>query len=113
MRRRGFIAGLGGAVVAYPLMALAQQSIPIIGFLSSRSPAESVALVAAFRQGLREAGYIEGQNVRIAFRWAEGNYQRLPALVADLIAQPVTIIVAVGGEVTALAAKAATANIPI
>ena len=83
MRRREFIAALGGAVAVWPLAARAQQGMPMIGFLSSRSPGESASVVSAFRQGLRDTGFIEGQNVSIAFRWAEGRYDRLPALAAE------------------------------
>ncbi|MFL6835431.1 MAG: ABC transporter substrate-binding protein, partial [Xanthobacteraceae bacterium] len=85
MKGREFITLLGGAAV-WPLAAKAQQpTITVIGFLSSRSPGESASVVAGFRQGLKEAGYAEGRNVHIAFRWAEGGYDRLPALVAELV----------------------------
>src|SRR6516165_11110394 len=97
IRRRELVLVLGGIAAAWPLAARAQQpTTPVIGFISGRSPDESEAVVA-FRQGLAEAGYVEGQNVRIAFRWAEGHYERLPALAADLVAGQVAVIVAAAG----------------
>jgi putative tryptophan/tyrosine transport system substrate-binding protein len=111
MRRRALI-GAFFSIAACPLASRAQR-IPVIGFLSSRSPGESTSVVKAFRQGLTESGYIEGRNLHIVFRWAEGDYGRLPALAADLVNQRVAVLVPVGGEVTALAAKEATAVIPI
>src|SRR5262245_18566528 len=112
MRRREFIAALGSAAAAWPLMVRAQ-SRQVIGFRSSRSPGESTSVVAAFRQGLREGGFIEGQNIEIAFRWAEGRYDRLSSLADELVERHVDVVVAAGGTPSALAAKAATATIPI
>jgi len=114
MKRREFITLAGGAATAWPLAARAQQApAPLIGFLSSRSPGESAGVVAAFRQGIREIGFIEGQNLAIAFRWAEGHYGRLPALAAELVGLPVALLFSAGGPPTAFAAKAATSTIPI
>jgi len=111
MKRRNFVFLLGSAFVVLPRVARAQQ--PIIGFLSSRSAGESASVVAAFLQGLRERGYVEGQNLAIEYRWADGRYDRLPTLAAELVDRHATVIVAVGGEPSALAAKAVTSTIPI
>lgn len=113
--RRKFIAALGGSAVAWPPVARAQQTMmPVVGFLSSRSLDDSKRLVAAFRTGLQTGGgFVEGENVAIDYRWAEGQYGRLPGLAADLVRRGVAVLVATGGEPSALAAKAATSTIPI
>ncbi len=113
MRRREFIAALGGATAMWPFTAAAQQASPVIGYMSSRSPADSASLLAAFHKGLGEAGFVEGRNVGVEYRWAEGQYNRLPALASDLVQRGVSVLVATGGEPSALAARSATATIPI
>jgi putative ABC transport system substrate-binding protein len=114
MRRRDFITLVGGATAAWPVTARAQPAaMPVVGFLSSRSPGESSSVIAAFRHGLGQTGYFEGKNVAIEYRWGEGQYDRLPLLAAELVGRNVTLIVATGGEPSAFAAKAATQTIPI
>jgi ABC-type uncharacterized transport system substrate-binding protein len=112
IRRREFVALVGGAVAAWPIAARAQQrALPVIGFLRSTSSADSVHLVEAFRHGLKQAGYVEGQNVTIEYRWADNQLDRLPALVADLLRRPVAVIVT--NTPGTRAAKAATTTVPI
>jgi putative tryptophan/tyrosine transport system substrate-binding protein len=113
MRRREFITLLSSAA-AWPFAARAQQpAVPVIGFLSSRSPDESADLVAAYSGGLKEGGFVDGQNATIEFRWAHGDYGHLPSLAADLVSRRVSVITALGGDPSAIAAKAATSTIPI
>jgi putative ABC transport system substrate-binding protein len=114
MRRRDFITLLGGAAVAWPLAASAQQpAMPVIGYLHSASPEPYAPMMAAFRQGLAQAGYVEGQNVAIQYRWAEGRFDRLPTLAAEIMQRRVAVLVAGGGDVSAKAAQGATTSVPI
>lgn len=113
MRRRKFLAQISTAALAWPLAARAQRSLPFVGFLNSGSPSERAHLVEAFRGGLKESGYLDGKNLAIEYRWAEGKPELLPKLAAELVERKVAVIVATGGVAPAMAAKAATKSIPI
>jgi putative ABC transport system substrate-binding protein len=113
MRRRAFIATLGGAA-AWPLMARAQQpAMPVIGYMSARSPEDTVEVLKAFHNGLEQGGFIDSPNVNIEYRWARGDYSRLPVLATELIGRHINVLVATGGDASARAAKEATATIPV
>ena len=114
MQRRDFIKMVAGSAAAWPLAARGQQpAMPVIGFMSGRSLADAGYLADAFRQGLRDSGYVEGENISIEYRWANGDYDRLPGLASDLLLRKVLVLVAVGGDSSALAAKQATSTVPI
>jgi putative ABC transport system substrate-binding protein len=113
MRRRELLLLVGGAVTASHALRAQQKAMPVIGFLSSAGPGALAPRLAAFRQGLSETGYVEGQNVAIEYRWAEGRFDRLPELAADLVGHKVDVIATSGGDFTAAAAKNATSSIPI
>src|SRR5689334_2307617 len=113
MKRREFFTVLSGAVVWSVAASAQQPTLPVVGFLSSRSPDESKHVLDAFHKGLNETGFVEGKNVAVEYRWALGEYEKLPALAADLVSRGVTVIAAVGGDVSAKAAEQATSTIPI
>src|SRR5262245_52786058 len=114
IRRRKFLATLGGAAVAWPLAARAQQrAMPVVGFVNARTPEAAVRPTGAFRRGLNEAGYVEGQNVTVEYHWLNGQYDDLPALMADLVRRRVDVIATPGSNTASLAAKAATTETPI
>src|SRR5262245_32422939 len=113
MRRREFLRVAGGAAAIWPLVAHSQQPTATIGFLSARSRDESAHLLTAFRRGLAEQGFVDGQNATIEFRWADGHYDRLPQQAKELVSKPATVLVAVGGDMTARAAISATRTTPI
>ena len=112
MRRREFLSGLGGTAVMWPLAGRAQESIPLIGYISSQSPETTATYLAAFRSGLKDAGYVEGQNVAIEYRWGGGRFDAIPALAAELVARRPLLIVSTGGDPVAAAVKAVAPTMP-
>ena len=112
MRRRQFLGLVGAAGIAWPAVARAQQTMPVIGFLHSASRGPFESMLAGFRKGLDELGFVEGRNLSIEYRWADGRFDRLPALAAELVQRRVAVIVAAGGNVSVLAARGATLTIP-
>jgi putative ABC transport system substrate-binding protein len=114
LKRREFITLFGGAAATWPLAARAQQpGLPVVGWMSGRSPEDSAYLLAAFREGLRETGFVEGESVAIEYRWARGQYEQLPTMATDLVGRRIAVLVAIGGDPSALAAKQATSTIPV
>lgn len=113
MRRREFIVSMAGAIIAWPLAARAQRPMPVVGYLSGATPAGAAHLLAAFKRGLAETGFVEGRNLHVEYRWAEGQYDRAPDFAADLVRRRVTLIAATGGISVIAAAKRATSTIPI
>jgi putative ABC transport system substrate-binding protein len=113
MRRRELMLLLGGAITAAPVLRAQQRSMPVIGYLNATSPEANAPLLAAFRQGLSEIGWVEGQNLEIEYRWAEFHYDRLPTLAADLVSRKVDVLAACGGADEVFGAKDATSTIPI
>src|SRR5262245_31037930 len=113
MKRREFITLLGGASVTWPIAARAQQSMPVIGFLNPNSPDGHTGRLRGFRQGLRDAGYVEGENLAIEYRWADGQVDRLPAMAIELVRRQVAVIAVTGGVASVRAAMAATTAVPI
>ncbi len=112
MRRREFLGGLGGIAVMWPLAGRAQQAIPLIGYISSQTPEATAIYLAAFRSGLKDAGYVEGQNVRIEYRWGGGRFDAIPALAAELVALRPLLIVSTGGDPVAVTVKATAPTTP-